>query len=464
MRGHAIPGYVVAMQHLLLLFLISSVGVLLLPAQTPDRVYAPFATIDASRRYPKMTTAPNGSIVMTYVQEQGRRGLIYVSTSSDQGASWTEPSLAADVLFATIGLQRQPYAVMDETGVLHLVLEDQRIKGQVDVFYARSTDNGVSWSPPMSVVDDPDGRSLQDFSSLAIIPGGTVLITFLDKRSISDPYRHIYIVRSTDRGQTWSSPSQVDRFDQVSMGGVCECCIQNVTAAADGRVAVAFRSNVGNQRDAYIAPSRDGGETFMTPIRIATGTWTIDACPATGPTVVFDSSNSIHLAWMDERDAIGISTIWYGRWTWMSRMMPTNTLIMSSDASMPNWPDVATAPQGAHVGVTWQTSNGVMVATSEDGGSTFTSAPVDPRPGAQDFAHIVSLGARRFLVSWQGVRDRYYDVMLAADLPTSVTDEPTPFSTRIPIYFDMMGRRIVRPSQGMYLEKVGTLVRPIIRW
>ena len=463
-RAHFELHELTVMQRLLQQFLVLFFCVTALNAQAPVSVTRPFAAIDANRRYPKMTTAPDGRIVMTYAQEQGSRGLIYVSLSSDAGQTWTEPLFVTDVLFGTIGLQRQPYAMMDEAGVLHLVLEDQRVKGQVDVFYTRSSDNGRTWTSPASVVDDPDGRSLQDFSSLAIIPGGTILITFLDKRSVSDPYRHIYVVRSTDRGITWSLPSQVDRFETAASGGACECCIQNIAAAADGRVAVAFRSNLGNQRDVYIAPSNDGGSSFMTPLRIASGTWTIDACPATGPTITFDSANAVHLAWMDERDAIGVSTIWYGRWTWMSRMLPSNTLIMSSETSMPNWPDVAVTPDGRHVGVAWQTSNGVLVARSTDGGSAFDTAPVDTRPGDQDFAHIVSAGSGRFLVSWQGIRDEFYDVFITTDVPTSVADTSAPESALSAIYVDLLGRMVTRPTTGMYLEVRGTAVRPIIRW
>lgn len=389
-------------------------------AQPAFSVRTPFASIGANRRFPKMTTAPDGRIIMTYVQESGKRGLIYVSMSSDAGVTWTEPSLVTDVLLGVISLQRQPYAVMDEFGVLHLVFEDQRIKSQVDVFYSRSTNNGVTWTNGVSVSDDPEGRSLQDFSSIAVAPGGTVLISFLDKRSELDPNRHIFIVRSTDRGSTWSLPTQVDQFDKAAQGGVCECCIQNIAATGDGRVAVAFRSNVKNQRDIYIAPSTDGGVTFIKPMRIASDTWTIDACPASGPTMVFDSSNTVHLSWMDERDLIGVSTIWYGRWSWMSRALPLNTRIMSDKSLMPNWPDVATTPDGMNVGVVWQTMGGVYFARSTSAGIEFDTMQIDTRPAEQMFPHIVCSGGKQFIVSWQAKRNALRDVYLATEDVTSV--------------------------------------------
>lgn len=434
-------------------------------AQDLGEPRTPFEPVEASRRYPKMTMAPDGRIVMTYVQQSGSRGLIYTSLSADDGATWTTPQLAVDVLFGTIGLQRQPYAVMDDAGIMHMVFEDQRLKGQVDVFYCRSTDEGRTWTSPQSVSDDPDGRSLQDFSSIAVADSGVVLITFLDKRSEFDPVRHIYITRSTDRGLTWSALSQVDQFDQTTPAGVCECCIQNIAAASDGRVAVAFRSNVANQRDIYLAASTDGGVTFMPPLRIASDTWTIDACPATGPTVAFDSSGSVHFAWMDERDAIKAPSIWHGRWAWMTRSLPLNHLIMTSSESLPNWPDVATSTDGSVVRVAWQTSNGVLVATSTDGGTLFAQQAVDPRPGRQDFAHVVRTRSGRFVVSWQGIRDGFYDVFITSDVPTSVNDHPTEHApTDQPVeYYDLLGRRWPTPPDGLYFERSSHTLRPLIK-
>lgn len=434
-------------------------------AQDLSQPRTPFEPVAASRRYPKMTVAPDGRIVMTYIQQQGSRGLIYTSMSADDGTTWSTPHVAVDVLFGTIGLQRQPYAVMDDAGVLHMVFEDQRLKGQVDVFYCRSTDEGRTWTSPQSVSDDPDGRSLQDFSSIAVADGGLVLITFLDTRSELDPVRHIYITRSTDRGLTWSPLSKVDQFDQTTPAGVCECCIQNIAAASGGRVAVAFRSNVSNQRDIYLAASTDGGVTFMPPLRIASDTWTIDACPATGPTVLFDSSGSVHLAWMDERDAIKAPSIWHGRWTWMTPSLPQNHLLMTSSESLPNWPDVATSPDGSVVRVAWQTSNGVFVATSTDGGVNFEQRAVDPRPGRQDFAHVVRTRSGRFVVSWQGIRDGFYDVYLTSDVPTSVDERPAdPLNAdRTVEYYDLLGRRWPAPPDGLYFERSSHTLRPLIK-
>lgn len=435
-----------------------------LSAQQLGEPRTPFEAVAQNRRYPKMTVAPDGRIVMTYIQEHGSRGIVYTALSSDDGLTWSAPARSIDVVFGTIGLQRQPYAVMDDAGIMHMVFEDMRRLSQIDVFHCRSTDDGQTWTEPVSVSDDPNGIGLQDFSSIAVGTGGTIVITFLDKRDALDPYRHIYITRSTDRGLSWSAPERVDRFDPTTPAGVCECCIQNVAIAPNGNVAVVFRSNIANQRDVHLAPSVDGGLTFGPPVRIASGTWTIDGCPSTGPTVVFDSIGSVHLAWMDERDAIGAPSIWHGRWAWMSFAVPINQLLMTSSESMPNWPEVATSANGNVVRVAWQTSNGVFVATSTDGGATFTTEPVDPRPGRQDFAHVVRTPSGRFVVAWQGSRDGFYDVYVTSDVPTSVDEPevPTPTSDVIE-YYDLLGRRWPFQPHGLSFARTSTTLRPLIK-
>jgi len=66
---------------------------------------------------------------------------------------------------------------------------DQTSSNGTDIFVSRSTDNGVSWSPPLRVNDDPAGVANDQFNQwLAVDPSnGSVNLSWNDTRN--DPAR-----------------------------------------------------------------------------------------------------------------------------------------------------------------------------------------------------------------------------------------------------------------------------------
>jgi hypothetical protein len=90
-------------------------------------------------------------------------------------------------------------------GALYLTWSDYR-NGDVDVFIARSTDHGRSWSAPLRVNDDPvhDGAD-QFLQWMAVDPkDGSVNVQFYDRRD--DPANRrtrVTLARSSDGGRTF---------------------------------------------------------------------------------------------------------------------------------------------------------------------------------------------------------------------------------------------------------------------
>jgi hypothetical protein len=131
-------------------------------------------------------------------------------------------------------------------GVVHYAYAGQGTASQDhgDIFYVRSTDNGVTWSAPIKLNDDPGGQyKTQWMPSLSVNynlagfqPQSKVTVSWYDRRSatsacnnVSDPgcsYER-YGTQSADNGVTWSAnfaisdqlipePAQTD-------GGVQSC-------------------------------------------------------------------------------------------------------------------------------------------------------------------------------------------------------------------------------------------------
>ncbi len=75
-----------------------------------------------------------------------------------------------------------------------------------DVMFARSTDGGHTWSPPMRINDDPTGNgAFQWFGTISVAPNGRIDVFWNDTRN--DPtttFSELYYAHSTDGGLTWS--------------------------------------------------------------------------------------------------------------------------------------------------------------------------------------------------------------------------------------------------------------------
>ena len=168
--------------------------------------------------------------------------------------------------------------------------------------FARSEDNGRTWSTPISVNDDSTFGS-HNFHALHAMSDGSLYVAWLDGRLGKST---VYVTRSRDGGRTWSANQR------VGAGEACPCCRTSIAAASDGTVYLAWRAVLpGNVRDIVIARSTDGGVTWSTPVRAHADEWVFDGCPHAGPSMQVDGAGRVHIAWWTGRE--GAAGAYYAR-------------------------------------------------------------------------------------------------------------------------------------------------------
>jgi hypothetical protein len=141
------------------------------------------------------------------------RGIYYVQ-STDGGATWQPPATVFDAVAAGWDRADLPRLALDaEAGVLHAVWLRGVLPGAAGdgaVMYARSTDEGRTWSAPLKVA-----AGAVDWPRVAVAGADQVHLVWSQARAGAESLQ-LWAQTSPDGGARWSDPAPVYGFEEVS--------------------------------------------------------------------------------------------------------------------------------------------------------------------------------------------------------------------------------------------------------
>ncbi|MGQ9584351.1 MAG: CARDB domain-containing protein [Anaerolineae bacterium] len=159
--------------------------------------------ISGTQIAPSITRDLSGTLYVVW--EDGRNGEttdrdIYFARSSDRGTTWS-PAVRVNQ-DGPGSNQRTPKIVYDDSsGRLYAVWQDFR-RGHGDIFFARSSDGGDTWEEPLGgPVNDDLGEAAQLRPSIAVDGDGVVYLVWQDRRNGNDD---VYFAASENGGLTWT--------------------------------------------------------------------------------------------------------------------------------------------------------------------------------------------------------------------------------------------------------------------
>ncbi|MFC8681506.1 exo-alpha-sialidase [Microbacterium ureisolvens] len=244
-----------------------------------ESVVEQFITIDAHRRvtvatapqgvqirFPDVITLDDGRLLVAYYEASGHTapsGNIKVTTSSDDGETWTDSTMAVDVTHDA----RDPKLVQLSDGTILLTYFDYNWAGPtaVEPFLVRSTDGGTTWSDPIFVSNDLSSSTSRaegwaaSHGPIIELSGGDLLAPLYGAPDMVTP-EHSSVVRSTDGGLTWD-PETIT----VAEDPVIKFQEPNLTLLPSGEIVALSRSTSSPIRG-YLSRSFDDGRTWSDPI------------------------------------------------------------------------------------------------------------------------------------------------------------------------------------------------------
>jgi hypothetical protein len=203
----------------------------------------------------------------------GAGNTVYFAASRDAGNIFSAPIKVAESSHLSLGRHRGPrIEITPAAVVISAVIDD----GQLVAW--RSTDDGKTWSPPVTV-NDVRTSAREGLHGMTSGPDGRLFAVWLDDRAVEGGRKLLAGARSMDGGATWSKNVIIYRKPD---GPICECCHPSGVFTPDGTLHVMWRNSLNGERNMYIAESSDSGVSFAGVRKLGMGTWHVDACPMDG--------------------------------------------------------------------------------------------------------------------------------------------------------------------------------------
>jgi hypothetical protein len=254
--------------------------------------------------WPTITSDRLGNIYVAWSDDRDGDGPsmnVYFAKSTDGGLSFG-PDVRVDDAGMDPSRQNYPAIAVDDSLRVYVVWMDERGWGDSGVYTARSLDGGATFGPSTPLLNSNPWPPYEGWpqygADIAAEGDGRVYVSYIDYWHLDNgppPYM-VFVRRSNDAGATFSDPVLVEDYTTMPQH-------TSITIAGPGEVYVAWAKT---EDYPVVSKSTNGAETFCTGVQL---TYRQACCGLDGMDVSLfaNSSGWVALAWKDSIGVIGYS-------------------------------------------------------------------------------------------------------------------------------------------------------------
>lgn len=233
-------------------------------------------------------------------------GSLSVGVSRDGGVTWMGTSLAASAPVVD-----RPWLVGGPDGVVHVTWQDLQFGMPSAIWYSRSADHGLTWTPATSVATATRSGPFTWTGNLVVAEGGQTLYSIYTRRigpainglDGSGP-EAVWVAKSVDAGLTWA------QHLVAMMPQPASYLYPSLAMDGGGQLHAAFASRRADlsDRPVWYTRSLDGALTWSAPTAVLSG------ASAFSPWIVGGAAGEAALQWYGSPDPaanLSASFDWY---------------------------------------------------------------------------------------------------------------------------------------------------------
>jgi hypothetical protein len=262
---------------------------------------------------PWVSFGPDGTVYQAAIafsgqsQVQGSTSAVLVSRSTDGGRTWSTPSVLINDTDAFFNDKDSITADPTDATLVYAVWDRLTPSDTGPSMFARSTDGGVTWEPARVIFDA--GVHLQTINNqIVVLPDGT-LVDFFTQLDFSGKFAvvRLQIVRSTDKGVTWSGPLIISQVQSVGTFNPATgvpvrdgSTLGSIAVGPHGELAAVWqdkRFSTSAFDGIAFSRSLDAGLTWSAPVGINA----VPSVAAFEPTVAYRSDGTVGVSYYDFR-------------------------------------------------------------------------------------------------------------------------------------------------------------------
>ncbi|OPX18602.1 hypothetical protein BXT86_00280 [candidate division WOR-3 bacterium 4484_100] len=198
---------------------------------------------------PSLALSSSGIIYVAWRDDREMFWKDFISWSTDSGLTWAP---AVRINDDSEGYRWSPSITVDISGYVYAVWE-QDLSDSDGVYFAKSIDGGNSWTRPNIKIDNGVNAGVP---AVAVDNDANIYVVWNDERTGES---HIYFAKSTDGGLTWSENIRVD---DGTPGGKA---VPSIAVDSVSNLYVVWADTRDGDCDIYFAMSTDGGNNWTVP-------------------------------------------------------------------------------------------------------------------------------------------------------------------------------------------------------